>query len=80
MNETLTKDQSDMVPEVAAQKIMGDVALAKFFDAAELSGSDHAELVALAGALAKLFEQSCTFTATDVLEGVALKWWGKGKF
>ena len=81
MKEIITNNQSDMAPDAPAKVVQGDVALlAKFFDATELSGSEHAELVALAGAMAKYFEPVGTLSATDVLEAVAARWWIKGKF
>ncbi len=81
MDETITKDQAeDMAPETSVQEIQGDVALAKFYDVAELTGHDHAELVKLAGMMAVYFEPADTLSAHDVLAAVALRWWNTGKF
>ncbi len=80
MDQVTEKDQADMAPETPIQEVQGDVALEKFFDAADFTGHDHAELIEHAGKVAKHFEVGCAFSATDVLEACAGRWWATGKF
>ena len=81
MDETMVENQAgDTEPNMPDMEVQGDVALAKFYDVAELTGHDHAELIEHAGKVAKHFEVGCAFSAADVLEACASRWRNKPKF
>ena len=81
MDQVTEKDHAEeMVPATPVEDLELDVALVKFFNTVELSGTDHAGLVVLASALAKLFEPDGTLTACHVLEAVADCWLERREF